>query len=75
MNAEEVMKTQLESWGEGRELYNVSEEEFNILRNSVGVTMEKVDFDNGDGTFYNVLLLHGYRFVCVSEAKLATQQI
>jgi hypothetical protein len=63
MTAQEIVKNQIEGWGE-RELYLVTEEEFEVLL-SAGGCYKEMNTPNGDGTFFSSLVFQGKTF-CTS---------
>jgi hypothetical protein len=71
MTADEIVASYIESFGEKKLVYIVTEEEFMVLANAPGVIKEMISSPNGDGTFYNSLLHQHGRFVHVSSKLLA----
>ncbi|MFA6270080.1 MAG: hypothetical protein WC657_02630 [Candidatus Paceibacterota bacterium] len=63
MTAQQVVEQQVAGWGE-REIYLVTEEEFEVLLSSGGSILES-NRANGDGTFFKSLSFQG-RVFCTS---------
>ncbi|HEY4515725.1 MAG TPA: hypothetical protein VJH67_00880 [Candidatus Paceibacterota bacterium] len=67
MTPEQIVASQLSSWGDKKEVYLVTEDEFKILRTHAESSVEKDLESNGDGTYLSSLLFRNYRFSCVTK--------
>ena len=62
MTLKEVIESHVQSWPSGQKTYLVSKEEFKFLLKESGVTPERLNHPNGDGTYYSQLQIEGKSF-------------
>ena len=65
MTAQEIVHTIVSGWGE-RSSYPIHEDEFVILAKAGG-TVDVLNQNNGDGTFFSSLTFDGKEFSCSSS--------
>jgi len=68
--AEDILKENIESWGEGRETFTVSLDEVRIIIASAGSIIKELNRVNGDGTFFTLVKYHDKFFNCSSSSEV-----
>ena len=68
MTSQEIIDSQIHSWGE-KELYPVSKEEFRTLLEAGG-EIEFIDRSNEDGTFFSQLKIQNKHFCHSGRDKI-----
>ena len=67
MDADTILKNQLDSWETIKDVYLVTEEEFKILEDHPESEKGEKNISNDDGTYFNCIYFRGHKFVCVIE--------
>lgn len=65
MDAETILKNQLDSWGTKKNVYLVTEEEFKILEDHPESKGVEKNINNNDGTYFNCIYFRDHKFICV----------
>ena len=67
--AEEIVKENIESWGEGRSRYQIEIVDLRVLLKA-GAMRVCIDHNNGDGTYFSEVSYDGRFFACSSTKQV-----
>ncbi|MGB8816043.1 MAG: hypothetical protein WCC74_02310 [Minisyncoccia bacterium] len=68
--AKEILRENIDSWGEQKITLPINADEMRIIVLSQGAVVKKLNHDNDDGTFFTSVEYEGKLFVCSTSSKI-----